>query len=160
MKNVIKIFLRDMKKMVTSPFAFIILCGLIILPSLYAWLNIEASWNPYDRTNYIKIAVSNNDKGADFSDLAVNIGADVEKELKANEEINWVFLNEKEVRKGVENGLYYAGVIIPPNFSKDFLSITKEKITSMQFQEQSQNNQIKELQDLIYISHVIIEMII
>ena len=128
MKNVIKIFLRDMKKMVTSPFALIILCGLIILPSLYAWLNIEASWNPYDRTNYIKIAVSNNDKGADFSDLAVNIGADVEKELKANEEINWVFLNEKEVRKGVENGLYYAGVIIPPNFSKDFLSITKEKI--------------------------------
>ena len=129
MKNTIKIFLRDMKKMLTSPFALVILGGLIILPSLYAWLNIQASWNPYDRTDHIKIAVSNNDEGATFYDLDVNVGDDVEKELKANDKIDWVFLSEKEVRDAVNNGEYYAGVIIPEDFSEDFLSITTDKIT-------------------------------
>lgn len=37
--------------------------GILILPSLYAWFNIYACWDPYGNTDNIKVAVANVDKG-------------------------------------------------------------------------------------------------
>ena len=37
--------------------------GLIIVPALYAWYNIAASWDPYGNTKSLKVAVANVDSG-------------------------------------------------------------------------------------------------
>ena len=57
MKNIWKIFTRDIKKLVKQPFALIIIIGLCVIPSLYAWFNIFANWDPYANTGGIPVAV-------------------------------------------------------------------------------------------------------
>ena len=42
MKNIIKIFRDDFKDIFSNSAVMIILIGLAILPSLYAWFNIKA----------------------------------------------------------------------------------------------------------------------
>ena len=44
----------------------VIVLGLMVLPSLYAWFNIKASWDPYGNTKGIQIAVSNQDVGSNL----------------------------------------------------------------------------------------------
>ena len=44
MKNIIKIFRDDLKDISSNAALIIVLIGLAILPSLYAWFNIKASW--------------------------------------------------------------------------------------------------------------------
>ena len=40
MKNICQIFITDFKRIKTNVVAVVIMLGLIILPSLYAWFNI------------------------------------------------------------------------------------------------------------------------
>ena len=57
MKNIWKIFTGDLKKLVKQPFALVIIIGLCVIPSLYAWFNIFANWDPYANTGGIPVAV-------------------------------------------------------------------------------------------------------
>ena len=41
MKNICQIFITDFKRIKTNVVAVVIMLGLIILPSLYAWFNIN-----------------------------------------------------------------------------------------------------------------------
>ena len=61
MKNILKIYKEDMKKIFTNYAALIVFIALSILPSLYAWFNIKACWDPYGKeaTSQIKIGVVN-----------------------------------------------------------------------------------------------------
>src|SRR5699024_5638851 len=61
MKNSWKIFSNDIKHVGTNWVALVIIGGLIILPSLYAWLNIKASWDPYGQTEQIPVGIVNED---------------------------------------------------------------------------------------------------
>ena len=47
MKNIFKIYKRDLKKIFTNSMAIILAVGIAVLPSLYAWFNIYANWDPY-----------------------------------------------------------------------------------------------------------------
>ena len=49
----------------------------MILPSLYAWFNIKALWDPYGNTSELPIAVYSADKGAEFQDKHIDIGDEV-----------------------------------------------------------------------------------
>lgn len=128
MKNIFRIFTRDIKKIVTNWVAVIVVCGLIVLPSLYAWFNIKSSWDPYGSTSGIKIAIVNEDAGAEFNDKEVNVGKQVIEELSKNHDIGWQFVNKEKAEKGVRMGDYFASIIIPNNFSKDLISPTSDKI--------------------------------
>ena len=64
MKNAFRIFRRDMKRLLRSPAAVLVMIGVCIIPSLYAWFNIAANIDPYSNTSGIKVAVANNDKDA------------------------------------------------------------------------------------------------
>ena len=74
MKNIIKIFRDDLKDIFSNSAVIIVLIALAILPSLYAWFNIKASWDPYGNTSNISVAVVNNDKGATLFDKKLNMG--------------------------------------------------------------------------------------
>lgn len=63
MKNSWKIYFQDLKIYHVIGSAAILIGGLILLPSLYAWFNIEASWDPYSQTDQIPIGVVNEDSG-------------------------------------------------------------------------------------------------
>lgn len=123
MKNALLVFKRDVKSIIRNPVAIIIVLGICIIPSLYAWVNIKACWDTYNNTSTIPIAVVNNDKGSVLNDKEINVGNDVVEELKNNKKIGWEFVSEKEADLGLVDGTYYAMIQIPEDFSKDLTSI-------------------------------------
>lgn len=128
MKNALLVFKRDIKSIIRNPVAIIVILGVCIIPSLYAWVNIKACWNTYENTSTIPIAIVNNDKGATLNDKEIDVGEDVVNELKSNKEIGWKFVSEKEADLGLVDGTYYAMIEIPEDFSKDLTSIVSGEI--------------------------------
>ena len=59
-----KIFIRDLKRLVSVRKVWVILIGVMITPALYSWVNVAAFWDPYGNTENIKVAVVNEDRGA------------------------------------------------------------------------------------------------
>ena len=90
-----------------------------MLPSLYAWFNILANWDPYSATGNLQVAVANEDQGT-TNDLVghLDAGRQVVKKLKQNDELGWRFVdNEEQAVHGVETGGYYAAIVLPKDFS-------------------------------------------
>ncbi|MCW6063596.1 YhgE/Pip domain-containing protein [Clostridium sporogenes] len=127
MKNIFRIYISDLQNIITNWVAIVVMLGLMILPSLYAWFNIESSWDPYANTKSISVAVVNKDKAAVFKGQSINVGQELVNKLKINKNIGWKFVDEKEAEKGVKYGKYYASVMIPEDFSYKILSITRDK---------------------------------
>lgn len=118
MKNIRAIFRDDIKALRNHFFVLIITLGLCILPALYAWFNIYSNWDPYGNTGNIKIAVASQDQGYTHTDGSrSNIGEQLLDTLQENDSIDWVITSEKNVKKGIRRGDYYAGIILPANFS-------------------------------------------
>lgn len=117
MKAIIRLYAHDITSLLRNWAAIITILGLICLPSLYAWFNIEASWDPYGQTSGLAVAVANNDKGTTLRDQPLNAGKEIIESLRTNEKIGWVFVDEQQALKGVKHGDYYASIIIPDDFS-------------------------------------------
>lgn len=125
MKNIWKIFTGDLKKLVKQPFALVIIIGLCVIPSLYAWFNIFANWDPYANTGGIPVAVVSLDKDYTRKDgSVVNMGESVLESLHSNTSVKWIFLDtEEEAREGVEAGKYYAAIVITDKFTYSMYNV-------------------------------------
>ena len=101
MKNIFQIFYHDIKKIRKNVIALIVILGITIVPSLYAWFNIAASWDPYGNTGDLKVAIASQDKGYDGELIPVklNLGDQILSELHENTQLNWVFTNAKDAKK-------------------------------------------------------------
>nr|WP_207785061.1 YhgE/Pip domain-containing protein [Lactococcus petauri] len=115
----------DWKRIFKNPIAIFLVIALMFIPSLYAWFNIKALWDPYANTSQLPIAVYSDDRTEKFQDKSINIGDEVLKNLKENKQLGWKFVDSKqELDKGVKSGKYYAGIYLPADFSKNLLSFT------------------------------------
>ncbi|QEY35706.1 YhgE/Pip domain-containing protein [Caproiciproducens galactitolivorans] len=122
-RNIKKVYRQDWKRISKNPVAIVILAGLCVLPSLYAWVNIKACWNVYENTEEISVAVVNNDKGDIYKDEEINVGDEIVEELKQNNKIKWIFTNSNDANLGLIDSTYYAMIEIPPDFSSKFLTV-------------------------------------
>lgn len=129
MKNILKIYKRDLKNIFTNWVALVIVLAVIILPSLYAWFNIKSCWDPYSNTGGIKVAVVNEDLGGEFNDKYYNAGKELIETLEDNDSFGWQFVSKEEADRGVIEGDYYASIEVPEDFTSDILSLTKSFIT-------------------------------
>ena len=126
MKNIIEIFRNDIKEVFRKTNTWIIIIGLIFLPSMYAWPNILSSWDPYGHTNNIKVAVTSEDDGATVDGKELNLGKSLVEGLKNNKNLDWQFVsNKQEAEDGVRIGNYYASIVVPKNFSQDMTSVSR-----------------------------------
>ena len=123
-KKVFQIFKRDAKRLLKNPVALVITIGICIIPSLYAWYNIVANWDPYGNTQGVRVAIANNDEGVE-NDLVgdLDAGAQTVEKLKENDQLGWVFTSSEKAKEGVESGEYYAAIVIPKDFSADLISM-------------------------------------
>lgn len=129
MKQIIEIFKSDIKEIFRKVNTWIIIIGLIFLPSMYAWPNILSSWDPYSHTNNIKVAVISEDEGATVEGKNVNLGESLITNLKGNKNLNWQFVSSKQqAENGVKIGDFYASIVIPKSFSSDITSITRGEL--------------------------------
>ena len=129
MKQIFEIFKSDIKEIFRKVNTWIIIIGLIFLPSMYAWPNILSSWDPYSHTNNLKVAVISEDEGATVEGKNVNIGESLITNLKGNKNLDWQFVSSKQqAEDGVKIGDYYASIVIPKSFSSDITSITRGEL--------------------------------
>src|SRR5690625_286316 len=134
MKNIWNIYKLDLKNIVTNFVVAILIGGLVILPSLYAWLNIKASWDPYAQTDQIPIGVVNEDVGALIRDKQVNVGDELVETLKENTDFKWNFVNRETAIDGVEYGNYYAVIVVPSNFSETLGTVITDQPTKAEIE--------------------------
>ncbi len=134
MKLIWGIFKRDMCHATRNVIAVIVSMGLVVVPALYAWFNIAASWDPYGNTKALKVAVANNDKGykSDLVPVRINVGETIISTLRANDQLDWQFVNSDKAIDGVESGEYYAAIVIPKSFSADMMTLFSPDIKHAQ----------------------------
>ncbi|MHC5249238.1 YhgE/Pip family protein [Enterococcus sp. LJL90] len=134
-KNTFTLYILDWKRIFKNPIATLLIIALMVIPSLYAWFNIKALWDPYSNTGELPVAVYSEDQDATFNDQTINIGDQVIEELHDNDQLGWVFVkSEADLEEGVKSGKYYAGIVIPSDFSEDLLSFTTGDIKKPQIE--------------------------
>ena len=119
MRKAFQIFKRDLRRLLKNPVAVIVTIGVAIIPSLYAWFNILANWDPYENTSTVPIAVVIDDEGAEVGDMGqINAGDMIREQLEENTQLGWTFLDsEDEAVEGVRSGRYYAAFVVPSDFT-------------------------------------------
>ena len=124
MGNIFKVLKRDFLRLFKVPAAWVILFGMVFIPPLYSWYNIVGFWDPYGNTKGITVAIANNDDGTDNALIGKqNLGDQIVKQLKSNDQLGWTFVTEAEAMDQVESGKAYAAIIIPKDFSDDLAGV-------------------------------------
>lgn len=125
MNNIIKIIASDIKRLSTNVVAMVVIIGLTVIPSLYAWFNILSNWDPYGEsaTSNLQVAVASSDQGIVIGNIELNVGDIIISNLKENKTIGWVFTDTaQEAIAGVHSGDYYAALVIDEEFSDNMIS--------------------------------------
>lgn len=134
-KKAFQIFKRDILRLLKNPVALVVTIGVCVIPSLYAWYNIVANWDPYGNTANIKVAVANNDQGTSNEYVGeLNAGDETVSKLKENDQLGWVFTDADTAVEGVKSGEYYAAIIIPDDFSTNLTSMLTGTFTQPQLE--------------------------
>ena len=123
MKTAFQIFRRDVRRLLKNRAATLVMIGVCLLPSLYAWFNIAANMDPYANTSGIRVAIANCDTGTKTDVITMNAGDSIVEKLKENKSLGWQFVSEEKAKEGVQAGDYYAAIVIPENFSSSLVSI-------------------------------------
>ena len=136
-KHIGNIFRADWQRLTASVVAVVVMLGLCLVPCLYAWFNILSNWDPYGpaSTGNIKVAVASEDEGCEILGLHLNIGELVMEGLQTNDQMGWVFLEDRETAlDGVYAGDYYAALVVPEEFTADFVSLLDGELEHPQIQ--------------------------
>ncbi len=147
MKNVFRVFFSDIRGLFSSFFAVTILLAMFVLPALYAWVNIYANWDPYANTGNIKIALASADLGYTTPEGEyVNMGQKIVDEIASSTAIAWTVVDDPvDAVHGVEDGSYYAALIMQRNLSRNMYEITealKDEEPSIIFYQNAKTNAI------------------
>lgn len=125
MGNVLRVFKRDVLRLLKAPCALVVVIALLVLPSVYTWYNVVGFWNPYDNTGNLRVCVVNEDAGAS-SELTgeLHVGDMIVEELRENEQLDWAFVDRATAMDELDAGASYAAFVIPEDFTERLLSLT------------------------------------
>jgi len=124
MKGIWQQFRSDLRRVTSNVMAVIVLCGLVVIPSAFTWFNVIGSWEPFDNTKNLKVAVASVDEGytSPLIPIHMNIGSVVESALRANDQLDWIITTKEDAIAGTESGEYYAAMVLPKDFSERMLT--------------------------------------
>ena len=147
MRNIRRIIRGDLRRITASVVGIVFIMGLCLIPCLYAWFNIFSNWDPYGKesTSRIRSAVVSLDKGSEILGVELNLGETIVGSLEANDQMGWVFADsKKEALWRVYSGDCYAALVVPENFSRDFISFLTLRFEhpELQYYENGKKNAI------------------
>ena len=123
-RNVFRVFLRDLKRIAKAPASWAVMAFLIVLPSLYTWFNVLGFWDPYNNTGQLHVCVVNEDTGTTDDLLGtLDLGNQIVDELHENSQLDWDFVDRDSAMAELDSGTAYAVFVIPSSFSADMATI-------------------------------------
>lgn len=97
--------------------------GIVFIPALYAFIYLDAVWDPASRTRELPALIVNLDQGADFNGQHFRIGADLTQQLLDKGAFGFRTLDdEQQARRMVREGRSLLALVIPADFSASALS--------------------------------------
>jgi len=120
-RTIFDIFKNDIRAITKYIFVLIIVIALGTLPSLYAWINIYANWDPYSETGNVEVALASRDAGIDLKNgQHVNSADEVIADVRDDEDIAYRPLDDpEEAIEGVRSGRFYAAIVFEDGFTYD-----------------------------------------
>lgn len=128
MRSIWEIYRTDWVRIFKVPTGVFLILAIILLPCLYDWVNIKSVWDPYANTKGVKVAVTSQDQGATVAGKYINIGDELLRSLQRNQKLGWTFVDEAEAERGLDRGVYYASILIPPDFSSKMTGIVEGRL--------------------------------
>lgn len=140
---------RDARHLHANVISLVVIVGIIVVPTFYAWFNIAGSWDPYGNTRNLKVAVANSDEGytSELMPVSLNLGERVVADLRESSSIGYVVTGEDDAIEGVRSGEYYAAIVIPENFSRSMMTVLSDTPSQAQvdFYQNEKANAIAEI---------------
>ena len=63
MRGTLDLFLNDIRTACRNVMSAVMLVGLVVIPMLFTWFNVLASWDPFSNTGQLKVGVASVDTG-------------------------------------------------------------------------------------------------
>ena len=147
MRNIFRIFISDVKAIVTHFFAAVIIGAVLVIPALYAWVNIYANWDPYGATGNVPIGLASRDLGyTTETGETVNKGREIVEEIAQSTSIKWVVApSAEEAIAAVERGETYGALVMGEHLSRnmyDLKAALQDKEPSIVFYQNAKTNAI------------------
>ncbi|HAX72259.1 MAG TPA: hypothetical protein DCY20_01910 [Firmicutes bacterium] len=117
---------NELKSLVKNKVLFISVIVIACIPTLYSAVFLGSIWDPYSKTEYLRIAVVNEDVKTQFQNKTLEIGNELIDNLKENNSFKWEFVDEAVASEGLQSGKYYMIIKIPENFSENATTVLDE----------------------------------
>ena len=118
--NPFQVFASGLKQSLRRPLSAIATVVILIVPTLYPLIWLQAFWDPYGNVDHLPIAFVNEDTGS--------AGAGIEENLQASTDVDWQFPDRADADSGLSDATYYAEFVIPAGFSQAIAAATPATI--------------------------------
>ncbi|WP_010581292.1 YhgE/Pip domain-containing protein [Liquorilactobacillus vini] len=126
------------------------ICAIMIIPFLYSVFFLKSVWDPYGNSGSLPVAVVNEDQPVKYNGKKMQVGHDLIKKLKKNNDLEWHFVSASAAKHGISHKKYYMVITIPKNFSKNATTVLDKNPKKMQLKYKTNDS-------LNYIGKVISE---
>jgi len=118
--------LNEFRFIFRNKMLLISLIAISLISLLYVALFVGSMWDPYDKTENLKISVVNHDEKATLNNKDITIGDDLVDKLKDNNNFKFQVVSEKEADKQLNRGESVGTIIVPKNASANATTILDE----------------------------------
>ena len=87
--------LNQKKKKIPKIIKFIVLLGIILIPTIYTTIFLGSMWDPYGNVDQLPVAIVNLDKACEYNDKELAVGNELVKNLKENASLDFSFVDEE-----------------------------------------------------------------
>jgi putative membrane protein len=116
--NGVRLFLAEWAKLTEKKGVLFSLIAVLMIPIVYAAIQLSPTWGPYDNLSNLPVAVVNMDQGGMSDGEEINVGEDLVADLKKSNSLGWAFVDSKEAERGLKENRFYMVIEIPEDFSE------------------------------------------
>ncbi|MFD6951145.1 hypothetical protein A6A08_13580 [Nocardiopsis sp. TSRI0078] len=122
-----RIGLLTVRSFLRSPLPAAALAALLLIPLLYSGMYLWSFWDPFGRMEHLPVALVNEDRPVEVEGREVSAGDGLADTLLEGGDLDWHLVDAEEAARGVGDGTYYVSLTIPPDFSADLASPSRDR---------------------------------
>lgn len=126
----------EFKFIKSKPMLIVALIAIGLVPLIYVALFVGSIWDPYEKTDNLKISIVNEDKPATLQGHKIAIGDDLVDKLKDNKKFDFRSVSKDKAKEELKNGKSFGTIIIPEDASKNATTLLSENPKKIQLETQ------------------------